>query len=40
MLHTALTGKSKEKPTPFSVNVMRSQVLYQAAQGLPSDLLA
>ncbi len=26
--------KRKEKTTPFGVNLMRSQVLYRAAQGL------
>ncbi len=28
-----VTKKRKEKTTPFSVNLMRSQVLYRAAQG-------
>jgi len=26
--------KNKEKTTPFGVNLMRSQVLYRAAQGV------
>jgi len=29
-----LSCKRKEKTTPFGVNLMRSQVLYRAAQGL------
>ncbi len=30
-----LEKKRKEKTTPFSVNLMRSQVLYRAAQTVP-----
>ncbi len=29
--------KRKEKTTPFGVNLMRSQVLYRAAQGLKGN---
>jgi len=31
--------KRKEKTTPFGVNLMRSQVLYWAAQGLGNNAL-
>ena len=34
MYQLVLEKKRKEKPTPFGVNLMRSQVLYRAAQGL------
>ncbi len=36
---TAATSR-KEKTTPFGVNLMRSQVLYRAAQRLPLPLQA
>ena len=32
MCHSVISTKSKEKTTPFSVTLMRSQVLYRAAQ--------
>ena len=31
--HSAGRKKNQEKTTPFSINLMISQVLYQAAQG-------
>ncbi len=34
MYQLVLEKKRKEKTTPFGVNLMRSQVLYRAAQGL------
>jgi len=30
-------GKGKGRTTPFGVNLMRSQVLYRAAQALAAD---
>jgi hypothetical protein len=32
-------GKEKEKTTPFGINSMRSQVLYQAAQEQQNNML-
>ena len=37
MHHQLAKGEKEEKATPFGVNLMRSRVLYRAAQELAKD---
>ena len=39
-LHALIALKTKEKTMPFGVNLMKSPVLYQAAQGIALDNIA